>query len=130
MADDRARAEIAALFERWLSSFDSEDHSFFEYVLDPNWTYTDIFGTVRSKGDYIDYLREDVPPTLSGRLVELHARQLGDVALVTGLYTIEGTLVDGTDLSSSSRFTAVWQRGGAEGWTALAHQATSVRSAA
>ena len=126
MSVDHARTEITSLFEAWLASFGSSDESFFEDVLDDDWTYTDIFGDVRGKREYIEYLRDEVPPTLVGRLVEIHARMLGDVALVTGLYVVEGALVDGTDISSSSRFTAVWRRAG-DGWQALAHQATECR---
>lgn len=121
---DKAQAEISALFSEWLDNISTTDESFFERVLDDDWIYTDIVGTVRGKREYIEYLGL-VSGVVSGQLVELNASLHGEIALVTGMYTIEGSLDDGTDVSSTTRFTAVWQREN-ESWRALAHQGTSI----
>lgn len=120
-----AKTEISALFTEWLDKFSERDLAFYERVLDPDWVYVDIFGKVRSKSDYIAYLEHDVPTTVSGRLIELTPRLHGDLALVTGLYTVEGSLADGTDISSTTRFSAVWKHDGGV-WRALSHHATTV----
>ncbi len=124
MAVERARAELTALFEQWLERIPGGDDDFFGRVLDDDWVYTDIAGTVRGKAEYLEYLKP-VPPTVSGRLLELEPRLHGELALVTGRYRIEGALPDGTDVSSDTRFTAVWKHT-AEGWRALAHHATTI----
>lgn len=124
MAVERARAELTAIFEQWLERVPGGDDDFFGRVLDDDWVYTDIAGTVRGKAEYLEYLKP-IPSTVSGRLLELEPRLHGELALVTGRYRIEGTLPDGTDVSSDTRFTAVWKRT-PQGWRALAHHATSI----
>lgn len=121
---EEARAELSSLFEQWLTRIAGGDRSFFAETLDDDWVYTDIFGKVRGKTDYIEYLETDVLPDVTGRLVELTPRLYGELALVTGLYEIEGRLADGTDVSSSSRFTGLW-RWTPDGWRSLAHHATT-----
>jgi ketosteroid isomerase-like protein len=124
MSVEKARAEISALFTEWLARLGDEDQSFYERVLADEWVYTDITGTVRGKREYLPYIGS-VSGQISSRLVELEPRLHGDIAVVTGRYEIEGSLVDGTDVSSSTRFTAVWQST-ADGWRALAHHATRI----
>lgn len=124
MSVDAARAELTALFAEWLARLGDPDPSFFERTLDEDWVYTDISGTVRGKRQYIQYIGA-ASGGVTGRLIELTPRLHGDIALVTGGYEIEGTLDDGTDVSSSTRFTAVWNRTPA-GWRALAHHATTI----
>lgn len=125
-AIEEARVEISSLFEEWLARLGGDDRAFFERTLDDEWIYTDIFGKVRSKAEYIEYLMNGVPAGVSGRLVELTPHLHGDLALVTGLYEVEGLLADGTDVSSSSRFTALWKRT-PDGWRVFAHHATTVQ---
>jgi ketosteroid isomerase-like protein len=124
---DTARTELTVLFEEWLARLSDPDPAFFERTLDPDWVYTDIAGTVRGKQEYLAYIG-GASAGVTGRLLELTPRLYGDIALVTGRYGIEGKLADGTDVSSSTRFTAVWKRTPA-GWRALAHHATRIADA-
>lgn len=124
MKAEDARAELTVLFEEWLARLGEEDPSFYERVLDEDWVYTDITGSVRGKREYLRYIGT-ISANISSRLVELEARVYGDVALVIGRYEIEGALADGTDVSSATRFTAVW-RSTDDGWRALAHHATRI----
>jgi ketosteroid isomerase-like protein len=120
-AEEQARAEIETIFKEWFKALPGQDVAFFERTLDDDWVYTNIDGKVLGKEDYKELLKV-IPPDISIELVEVSVRLHGDIAIAIGAYTVTGMLEDGTDVTSSSRFTSVWQR--TEGsWRSLAHHA-------
>jgi ketosteroid isomerase-like protein len=115
------------LYDEWFAALPTRDAPVFERLISDDWVYTDIFGRVRGKQDYLRLLElipADAPPN---RMRELAARRFGDLAIVHGHYEVETVLLDGTDASSSTRFTAVWVDRGGGRWQSLAHHATSIR---
>lgn len=126
-ADVELADTFRELYAEWFAALPARDAAVFERLISDDWVYTDIFGSVRGKPDYLGLLElipADAPPN---RMRELTARRFGDLAIVHGHYEVETVLLDGTDASSSSRFTAVWiDRGGGE-WQSLTHHATSIR---
>ena len=128
--DDAAElaGTIRGLYESWFAALPRRDRAFFDRVISDDWVYTDIFGTVKGKADYfalLELIPQDAPPN---RMRELAVRRFGDLAIVHGHYEVATVLRDGTDTSSSTRFTAVWIDRGRE-WQSLAHHATSIRAA-
>ena len=49
----------------------------------------------------------------------------GPTAVIAGRYEVVGVLTDGKDVSSNTRFTAVWSKRSGD-WRCLAHHATRV----
>jgi ketosteroid isomerase-like protein len=123
ITEEQARAEIEALLKQWFEALLSQDVAFFERTLDESWVYTNIDGNVLGKEDYKKLL-EVVPPDISIELGEVSVRLHDDIAIAYGSYTVKGMLEDGTDVTSSTRFTSVWQRDGCS-WRSLAHHATN-----
>ena len=118
-----AAAEVAGLYSAWFEAIVAHDRGFFERTLADEFIYTDIFGDVRSKDDYIGGL-DLVPPDSRVELHEIRPVLYGDFALVTGHYEVSAVLANGKDVTSSTRFTSAWARRDGR-WQALAHQATN-----
>lgn len=116
------------LYEQWFAALPARDREFFQRVISDDWVYTDIFGEVKGKQAYLRLL--DLIPTdaTPNRMRELTVRRFGELALVHGRYEVDAVLLDGTDTSSSTRFTAVWIDRGDGSWQSLAHHATSIGS--
>ena len=96
-----------------------------ERTLADDWVYTDVYGTVRGKREYVDLVRTLVDANHDSRLVDVLVRPYGDVAVATGRYTVDGTFTSGHHVVQDSRFTAVWVRG-EHGWCCVAHQANNI----
>ena len=110
-------------YEQWFAAVMAADTVALAELLDDEFIYTDIFGVVRYKAGYLA-LVERIPPGGILMVVEaVDAHDHGALALVTGQYSVTGATDDGIDLSSHTRFSALWaQRAGA--WRCLAHHAT------
>lgn len=123
ITEEQARAEIEAIFKEWFEALLSQDVAFFERTLDDNWVYTNIDGNVLGKEDYKKLL-EIVSPDITIEFGEVDVRLHGDIAIAFGSYRVSGVLEDGTDVTSSTRFTSAWQRVGCS-WRSLAHHTTN-----
>ncbi|HZF56224.1 MAG TPA: nuclear transport factor 2 family protein [Polyangiaceae bacterium] len=123
ITEEQAHAEIEAIFKNWFEALLRHDVAFFERTLDDKWVYTNIDGNVLGKEDYIELL-ESIPPDVSITCGEVAVRLHDDIAIAFGYYTVSGVLTDGTDVTSSTRFTSVWKRAGGA-WRSLAHHATN-----
>jgi ketosteroid isomerase-like protein len=110
-------------YEQWFGAVMAKDVDTLGGLLDETFVYTDIFGVVRYKAGYLALVERIPPGGITMRMEHLDVHCLATVALVTGRYRVGGGLDDGTDLSSHSRFTAVWQETDGA-WRCLAHHAT------
>lgn len=124
MTPEQATNECKALMEAWMAALLGRDVAFFERTLDDSWIYTTTRGERLGKQDYIGALAL-VPPNASIQLLELAAQLHGEIAIVIGRYETCGVLLDGRDIRSSTRFTAVWKRV-LGGFRALVHHATDI----
>lgn len=123
LSTEQIDAELRKLYEDWFLAIPRQDHSFFERVLSDDWHYTNYFGEVRGKREYLTYIapvRADVPPN---RLVELVVRPFMPIVIVHGLYMVSDEFAP--PAGPDTRFTAVWERRDGK-WKALAHHATTV----
>lgn len=116
-------AELTATYHRWFDAAMAGDPEPFTEMVADDWVYTDIFGTVWDKPGYLDLIRSLSGTGLIMKLTDLTVRPYGELALVTGEYTVEGGTSTGKDLSSETRFTALWSHSGGH-WCSLAHHAT------
>ena len=121
--EDALYAEMWRLYEEWFSAIPGDDRSFFERVLADDWHYTNYYGEVRGKAEYLELIAPIAAGSPANRMVELVARPNDPVVLVHGLYVIPEPFAPAG--GSSQRFTAVWIRREG-GWKALAHHATTV----
>jgi len=81
-------------------------------------------GALKDKRWYIQAMQEPFDTEPSAEVHELTARVYGTLAIAVGRYTIKATS-KGQDLSSHTRFTAVWRKQEHK-WQALAHHATRI----
>jgi ketosteroid isomerase-like protein len=116
--------ELRKVYGDWFAALPAHDAAFFERTLTDDWIYTDIFGTVRTKQEYLEYLSE-IPPDATLVMIELSARPVAGVVIVHGLYEVRAVHAGGRDVSSSTRFTSVWiDRDGH--WRCLTHHGTAI----
>lgn len=95
-------------YRRWFTAVEARDVLVLDELLDGGFVYTDLFGTVRDKTGYLR-LVEGIPLGMIKMTMKVvQARDLGAYALLHGEYQVEGSLADGTDISSHTRFTALW----------------------
>jgi len=110
-------------YGQWFDAVMAKDTARLAGRLDDAFVYTDIFGVVRYKAGYLALVERIPVGGITMQMEHLDTHRLGTVAVVTGHYRVAGSLDDGTDLSSHTRFTAVWQEHGGS-WRCVAHHAT------
>jgi ketosteroid isomerase-like protein len=115
--------QLRAAYDHWFEAAMAGDPEPFNEMVTDDWVYTDIFGAVWDKAGYLDLIKSLAGTGLVMKLTDLTARPHGDLALVTGEYVVEGLTSAGKDLSSETRFTALWTNSGGR-WRSLAHHAT------
>lgn len=116
--------ELAQMMIQWFDSIKHRDASWFERVLADDWTYVMIDGSIRNKAWYIERVSEPFDGEVAAEIHELRARSYGSLAIANGRYCVRGVR-QGVDMSSHTRFTAVWRKLG-DNWQALAHHATRI----
>ena len=121
---DTVELELRSLMARWFDALKHHDGAWFESVMADDWHYVMIDGSVKDKSWYVRAMQEPFDSEPSTELHELAARVYGNVAIAVGHYTIKAT-AQGEDLSSHTRFTAVWRKHQGK-WQALAHHATRI----
>jgi ketosteroid isomerase-like protein len=121
---DEAERELMQLMIQWFGAIKRHDGAWFERMMADDWQYVMIDGSVKDKRWYVQAMQQPFDGEPSTELHELTARVYGNLAIATGHYTIKATS-RGTDLSSHTRFTAVWKKH-ADVWQALAHHATRI----
>jgi uncharacterized protein (TIGR02246 family) len=121
---DEAERELMRLMTQWFEAIKRHDGAWFDRVMADDWSYVMIDGSVKDKRWYIHALRQPFDTEPSAEVHELTARVYGTLAIASGHYTIKATS-QGKDLSSHTRFTAVWRKHEDE-WQALAHHATRI----
>jgi ketosteroid isomerase-like protein len=122
MAQD-LKGSVRRAYDGWFNAVMALDIRTLAGLLDDGFVYTDIFGAVRDKPGYLAHVGRIPPGGIEMQLEAVEVRALSGAVLVTGAYGVAGALADGTDLSSSTRFTALWAVDQGE-ITCLAHQAT------
>jgi ketosteroid isomerase-like protein len=120
-----ALEDLRTRYEGWFRALPARDLGFFERTLADDWVYTDVYGTVRGKDEYVKLVGQLVSSDHRAELVALDVREYGDTAVATGRYTVDGTFTNGLHVVQNSRFTAVWVRDAA-GWRCVAHQANNI----
>jgi Domain of unknown function (DUF4440) len=116
-------AQLWQLYADWFAGIPGDDDSFFRRVLADDWHYTNYYGEVRGKEDYLSYIAPIQADAPVMQMRELVVRPYPPVVIVYGMYAVPPELAPSA--GGDTRFTAVWiQRDGQ--WTALAHHATTV----
>lgn len=118
----------AAITERhglWFEAVMAGDTAPFAELLADDFCYVDIFGAIRDAAGYHALLADIPVGALTMKLGGLETRTLGDLVHVVGDYTVDGSLGTGKDISSHTRFTALWRYDGTA-WRCHAHHATTI----
>ncbi|HET9530461.1 MAG TPA: nuclear transport factor 2 family protein [Blastocatellia bacterium] len=116
--------EFADLMREWFESIRRRDGEWFERVMDDDWRYVMNDGAVKDKRWYISSLQMPFDSGPTAVIHEVATRVYGDVVIAVGHYSVSG-VYQGQDLSSNTRFTAVWRRAD-DRWQALSHHATRI----
>jgi hypothetical protein len=122
-SNEQIHAELSKLYDEWFAAIPRQDHAFFERVLSDDWHYTNYFGEVRGKREYLTYIAPVAPDVPPNRLVELVVRPFEPIVIVHGLYVVSDEFAP--PAGPETRFTAVWIRRDGE-LKALTHHATTV----
>ena len=121
--DDTER-ELMELMIQWFEAIKRHDGAWFDRVMADDWHYVMIDGSIKNKRWYIHAMQQPFDSEPSTEVHQLIARIYGPIAIALGDYTIKATS-QGKDLSSHTRFTAVWRKHQGA-WQALAHHATRI----
>jgi ketosteroid isomerase-like protein len=125
MADQELGEDLRREYERWWAALPAHDYDALDEILADDWLYTDQFGTVREKADYIALVERTIRPGHSTVVVDLDARQYGPIARAVGRYDVHG-VIDGHDIDVKLRFTSLWSK--REGhWRCHAQHTTEIR---
>ena len=124
ISEDEAERDLMQLMLRWFEAIKRHDGAWFEGVMAEDWHYVMIDGSVKDKRWYIQAMQEPFDSEPWSEIHHLNARVYGNLAIAVGDYTIKATS-KGKDLSSHTRFTAVWRKHEGK-WQALAHHATRI----
>ena len=118
-------AAISSCYDHWFQAVMDGDTSPLAKLLATDFCYVDIFGVVRDRAGYHTLLAQVPPGTVVMTLGSLEARPLGHHVHALGDYTVKGSLSDGQDVSSHTRFTSVWSLD-TGGWHCHRHHATNI----
>lgn len=116
--------DLTELMTNWFEAIKRQDAAWFQRVMAEDWSYVMIDGSIKDKNWYVQQMREPYDSDVFAELNHLTARIYGNVAIANGDYTVKGAR-KGKDLSSHTRFTAVWRKQNGA-WQALAHHATRI----
>lgn len=119
-----AERELTDLMVEWFERIKHHDSAWFASIMDDDWTYVMIDGSVKDKEWYVTGVQHPFDDGPDAEVHELTARVLGNIAIAHGHYTVKGTY-QGQDMSSHTRFTAVWRKLD-DRWQALTHHATQI----
>jgi ketosteroid isomerase-like protein len=70
---------ITSLYEQWFAAIPGHDYDFVERTFREDWIYTDQFGAVRDRQEYIGIWRALVADDHVDELQEIEVRDLGEV---------------------------------------------------
>jgi ketosteroid isomerase-like protein len=107
MSNQELGEALRGAYEKWWAALPAHDFVALDQILADDWLYTDQFGAVRGKPDYLELVRRAIQPGHSTLVVDLDARQYGPVAHAFGRYDVHG-VIDGHDIDISLRFTSLW----------------------
>ena len=114
-------ASLRRVDSLWASTYASHDTATALAIMDPDFFMTGVSGRLKDRATELGDIRKspgfEVPWF---RSEDVRARVLGDAAYTAGILTWELRRPDGNASSYRFRYTAVWQRGGREGWRLMA----------
>ncbi|MDQ3256134.1 MAG: nuclear transport factor 2 family protein [Acidobacteriota bacterium] len=109
--------EVIQLTLDYEQAYLKKDVAFFERLLAPDYTFASEVGTTDDRAKALEYLRtEKQTPTfnlVSSKSDDMRARVMGDMAVVTGTYTVQTTAVGaaaGEPHTDAGRFTIVYAK--------------------
>jgi ketosteroid isomerase-like protein len=117
--------ELARAYDELHIAMPRQNYSYLDAVLAEEWFTTDPIGEVRTKPQYMEFVREFMAPTVSFALSELAVRVAADLAATTCRYTLSGRMANGFEPQQAVRVTGVWRRSPRE-WTYLAQQGSFI----
>jgi ketosteroid isomerase-like protein len=127
MKDDQLDREIRGLYDRWWAALPRHDRETLDEVLADDWTYTDQYGTVRGKWEYVELVERAIRPDHSTVTIDLATRLIDTVAIATGRYDVHG-VIDGHDVAIRLRYTSIWKRH-EDAWRCHGQHTTEIRDA-
>jgi ketosteroid isomerase-like protein len=114
-------ASLRRVDSLWASTYASHDTTTALAIMHPDFFMTGVSGRLKDRATELGDIRKspgfEVPWF---RSEDVHARVLGDAAYTAGTLTWELRRSDGNASTYRFRYTAVWQRGGDEGWQLMA----------
>lgn len=119
-----AEWELTEMMKEWFEAIKRRDPAWFENVMADDWSYVMIDGSVKDKEWYVTGIQHPFDDGPEAEIHELTARIFGNIVIATGHYTVKG-IYQGQDMSSHTRFTAVWRKID-DHWQALTHHATQI----
>ena len=119
--------QLTEIEHQLAAGFASGDPSTHERVLDDDWTVIDPGANILTKQIVLDTSFSAERNFSTAEIDDIHIRDLGDFAIVTGRTTIIGTL-GGHEIDFRLRFTDVFAKSDGE-WKCLASQGTMISAA-
>ena len=116
---------LSRCYRRWFEAIMAGDTAPFAELLADDFRYVDIFGAIRDAAGYHALLADIPAGNLTMTLGEVNGREIGPLVCAVGDYTVKGHLADGKDVSSHTRFTALWSTA-AGSWRCHSHHATTI----
>jgi ketosteroid isomerase-like protein len=114
--------EICEIEKRIAAAIVGRDAAFVEHIFDPNFVYTGIRGEVKTRADILAEMRSGSLGFDSMAFEDVHVRQYGETAIVTGLAVVHGRSPQGP-IAGEFRYTRVYVRQ-ADAWQLAAFQGT------
>jgi hypothetical protein len=124
---EATRTRLLALEKRWNDAIVAKDIAALEEIIDPDFVFIDVDGTVTSRAQLLDAIRSPkltIEPFLTR---DVRIRVFGRTAVLTGWFEQNGTY-DGRSFSLRTRYTDVYVFQGTR-WVAVsAHSSRLTRS--
>lgn len=101
------------------------DIEWFEKNTADNYVGVDMTGNTHNKSQMLDQIRNNKVKYESVKLSDVSIRNEGDMAVITGIYKVKGTMEDGSPMKAKLRFTRTLAK--MDGvWKAVASQAVAI----
>jgi len=123
-ADSGQVARVLALEHAWNQAAERKDTKALDAILDNSMLYVDYYGILRTKAEYLAWIRSEKLQPEQEVTLALTARMFGNTVLATGVYVTKG-VENGKPYLRRARFVDTWtfQSGT---WLCVASQSTPV----
>lgn len=124
----RIEGQLRSVISKFGEAWAINDMATLESLLSDDYVHTDYLGRVQNRAEWLDYVRERKAKGIVNKIefADIKVRLYGDVAVVTGLNVIKGSLTEqANDAGAQIRFTQVLVKRRNK-WLRTSFQATPV----